>query len=107
MIFLLNSAPIPDEGMYQSQRIPPHLARQLVKHRGFRSLVGHEGAAAVMGELLGVRVEVSREAWRPQPGDTAVAIRFGSGRRPENGHELSADEFRRSHPWLLLIHRLF
>lgn len=94
MIALLNSPVIPVPGVFDARHIRPCDAAALVKRRGFISFVGHESVAIRLSELLGLHVPVCREPWKPQPGDTAIAMRSRLPREMR-GRELSIDEQRR------------
>lgn len=94
MIALLNSPVIPVPGCFDARLIRPSDAKAMVKARGFASYVGHASTAIRFSELLGCHVPVCREAWQPQPGDTAFAIRHRVPRELR-GREIAIDELRR------------
>jgi len=59
---------------------------------GFKSAVGHAGAARFLSELLGIEVPVNRIRADLQPGDRALVLRL-EVRLPE-GTVLSADQMQ-------------
>lgn len=63
MIKLLNSAMMPQEGIYKAQKITPEQARRVFEHfskSGWVSYVGYPQTAEYMSKVLGVEVPVNR-----------------------------------------------
>lgn len=89
-LYLLNSPVLPDFGCYRFEG-PINLAR--AKHLasdGFVSAIGHEGAAALLSQLLDQSVQMNRKRIRLHPGDRALVLRLDQ-RLPE-GRILSYQE---------------
>lgn len=102
-LYLLNSPVLTDHGLWRFASLGAEEARRLAAG-GFVSAIGHEGAARLLEELLGVRVPVNRARVRLAPGDRAIVLRL-KARLPE-GAVLDAEALRR-HPWeLSLLERL-
>lgn len=89
MPFLLNAPLLTEYGEYTfSGPLTPAQARERVRE-GAISAIGHAGAAALLGRLLGIEVPERREAIRMQAGDAALVLRL-TQRLPE-GVVLDAD----------------
>lgn len=81
-LYLMNSPVLPSFGQYQFEGpITTLKARQLVSG-GFVSAIGHEGAAALLSELLSQQVEMNRHPICLKAGDKALVLRL-SQRLPE------------------------
>lgn len=76
MIYLLNSAVLPDYGTYHfkgplSVRDAKHLLES-----DFISAIGHQATADLLGKLLDIFIPVSREKIVMQPKDRALVFRL-------------------------------
>jgi hypothetical protein len=89
MLYLLNTTVIPcgADGIWQSSTLPLESAKLNIRdNRGvtteWTSAIGHESTAAVMSELLKVKVPVNRIQVQPAPGDKLLCFKL-KGRAPE------------------------
>jgi hypothetical protein len=89
MLYLLNTTVIPcgADGIWQSSTLPLESAKLNIRdNRGVTtewiSAIGHESTAAVMSELLKVKVPVNRIQVQPAPGDKLLCFKL-KGRAPE------------------------
>lgn len=60
------------------------------------SAIGHESTAEIMTQLLGVKVEVNRQMFAHQSGQTALVFKMNG--RPMEGKILSREEIEKN--WL-------
>jgi len=74
-------------------------ARELLKKREFISAVGHESTAALLSELLNVKIPYNRISVYLEPGDEAIC--FALRARPPEGKVLTVEELRQLGFWLL------
>ncbi len=102
-LYLLNSPVLTDHGLWRFSPLETECARELASG-GFISAIGHEGAARLLSEVLGMEVPVARIRATLAPGDEAIVLRLRE-RLPE-GAVLDADALR-ALPWeLSLLERL-
>ena len=102
-LYLLNSPVLTDHGLWRFSPLDESLARELAAG-GFVSAIGHEGAARLLAEVLGMEVPVARIRASLARGDKAIVLRLLE-RLPE-GAVLDASTLR-ALPWeLSLLERL-
>ena len=103
---LLNTSIITADGDYTYQTIDQERALgeiSLAKRAGHEvvSYIGHESTAALMSELLGIPVAMSRVPFAQEAGQDALVFKL-KGRPPE-GRILSRAEIEEiGYPWGLL-----
>ena len=82
MIHLMNSAMMPEEGVYYCKKVSSEKIRDLFlircgqKREPYKSYIGYPNSAAVLSELLGVEIPLSRERTVLEDGETAFAMRL-------------------------------
>lgn len=81
-LYLLNSAVLPAFGHYSFEGPLTIAQAQDIASNGFVSAIGHEGAAALLGQLLDQPVLMNRKAIKLVSGDQAIVLRLGQ-RLPE------------------------
>jgi len=81
-VYLLNTTVIPcgADGLWEVTTLPLEFAKRNASN--FVSAVGHESTAAIMSELLGKQVPVSRAQVAPVPGDKLLCFKL-KRRTPE------------------------
>ncbi len=80
MILLLNSAVMPNEGVYTLKQIPAdtfkNMLQDAAKTNNFRSYIGYTETAGLIEQITGVTVDVSREQATLTPGDTMLIVKL-------------------------------
>ena len=76
MRYLLNSAVITAEGVYEYRLVTPAEAREWLHAGGWLSRIGYPQTADHIEKLSGVRPELSREASPMEVGDEALVVRL-------------------------------
>ena len=80
MILLLNSAVMPNEGVYTLKQIPADTFKNILedaaKTNNFRSYIGYTETAGLIKQITGIEVEVSREQATLTPGDTMLIVKL-------------------------------
>lgn len=80
MILLLNSAVMPNEGMYILKQITEATftkeLRNAATSDNFRSYIGYPDTAKLIEQITGIEVEVSREQATLTPGDTMLIVKL-------------------------------
>ena len=80
MILLLNSAVMPNEGMYRLKQITETAftedLQEAVSSDNFRSYIGYPETARLIEQITGIEVEVSREQATLTPGDTMLIVKL-------------------------------
>jgi len=76
MRYLLNSAVITSEGVYEYRLVSPTEAREWLRAGGWVSRIGYPQTADHIEKLSGVRPELSREASPMEVGDEALVVRL-------------------------------
>jgi len=76
MRYLLNSAVITSEGVYEYRLVSPTEAREWLRAGGWESRIGYPQTAEWIERLSGVRPPLSREASPMQPQDEALVVRL-------------------------------
>lgn len=101
-IALLNTSIITGDGSYEYRTISqPDALRLLDDHDGTVSHIGHDSTAAIMTELLGVDVPMSRVPYTQRAGDIALVFKLNG--RPPEGRILSREEIESiGYTWGLL-----
>ena len=75
--YLLNSAVITSEGIYQYKLITPQEAQQWFRNGNAPlSTIGYEETAFALSVLLGAPIQVNRITIRMEPGDEALVFRL-------------------------------
>ena len=76
MRYLLNSAVITAEGVYEYRLVTPQEAAEWIRAGGWESRIGYPQTADHIAQLSGVRPTLSREASPMRPGDEALVVRL-------------------------------
>ncbi len=80
MILLLNSAVMPNEGMYTLKRITEATfikeLRDAATSDNLQSFIGYPKTAQLIEQITGIEVEVSREQATLTPGDTMLIVKL-------------------------------
>lgn len=80
MILLLNSAVMPDEGVYTLKQITETtFTKQLqdaAASDNFRSYIGYPETAQLIEQITGIAIEVSREQATLTPEDTMLIVKL-------------------------------
>ena len=80
MILLLNSAVMPNEGVYTLKQISvdtfKNILEDAVKTDNFKSYIGYPQTAQLIEQITGIAVEVSREQATLTPGDTMLIVKL-------------------------------
>ena len=80
MIILLNSAVMPNEGMYTLKQINETAFTKELQDAAasdnFRSYIGYRETARLIEQITGIEVEVSREQATLTPGDTMLIVKL-------------------------------
>jgi hypothetical protein len=101
-VYLLNTTVIPcgADGLWEATTLPLEFAKRQAS-KGFVSAVGHESTAAIMSELLGRQVPVSRAQVAPVPGDKLLCFKLK--KRVPEGAILSKKEINElGYEWVLM-----
>lgn len=80
MILLLNSAVMPDEGVYTLRQITKTAFEKVLRAAAatdnFKSYIGYPETARLIEQITGIEVEVSREQATLTPGDTMLIVKL-------------------------------
>ena len=80
MILLLNSAVMPDEGVYTLKQITETTFTKELQDAAasdnFRSYIGYPETAQLIEQITGIKVEVSREQASLTPGDIMLIVKL-------------------------------
>lgn len=80
MILLLNSAVMPNEGLYTLKQISADAFKNILKQaseaNNFTSYIGYTETADLIEQITGVTVEVSREQATLTPGDVMLIVKL-------------------------------
>jgi len=89
---LLNTAIVTAEGTYKLKEISLQEAQGLIKDNkgNLDSAIGHQSTADMMSMLLDVDVEVNRQFFKNQVGQTALIFKLKG--RPEEGQILDIQD---------------
>lgn len=91
---ILNTSIVTSDGVYRLETIDEGDARsQVARAAAVRSYVGHPATAAILTEILGCEVPVSRDLFAQAPGQKALVFKLDG--RPEPGRELDRQELER------------
>lgn len=100
MILLLNSAVMPDEGVYTLKQITETTftkeLRDAAATDNFKSYIGYPETARLIEQITGITVEVSREQATLTLGDTMLIVKLRQRvANPEDKEklQLSIDDF--------------
>lgn len=100
MILLLNSAVMPDEGVYTLKRISADTFKKILQEASatdnFKSYIGYLQTAKVIEQLTNVDIEVSREQAELTLGDEMLIVKLrqrAADPAGKNTLELSIDDF--------------
>ena len=100
MILLLNSAVMPDEGVYTLQRISETTFKKILQEAAvtdnFKSYIGYPQTAQIIEQLTGIDIEVSREQAELTPGDEMLIVKLRqrvADPASKDTLELSIDDF--------------
>jgi len=74
--YLLNSAVITAEGVYEYRLVSPTEAAEWIRAGGWESRIGYPQTADHIEQLTGVRPQLSREASPMGVGDEALVVRL-------------------------------
>lgn len=94
VITILNTSVITAYGEYEYRPLALDDARRLVREQPWRSAVGHEATAAMIGELLGIVCPVNRIEYEQGCGECALVFKLA--RRGPEGRILSREEIEAS-----------
>lgn len=96
MLYVFNTLIVPvnfdkyKDVVVEFERLGVEEARELVRREEFWSVVGHEGTAKVLTQLLGVEVKFQRQTVFLEPGD--MGLHFFLKQRLPEGAVLSDEE---------------
>jgi len=76
MRYLLNSAVITSEGVYEYRLVTPREAADWVRRGGWVSRIGYPQTAEWIERLAGIRPPLSREVSIMKTGDEALVVRL-------------------------------
>lgn len=80
MILLLNSAVMPDEGVYTLKRISETTFQKTLREAAatdsFRSYIGYPETARHIEQITGIKVQISREQATLTPGDIMLIVKL-------------------------------
>lgn len=76
MRYIINSAVITTQGLYDYQLITPDEARKWLSSGDFESTIGYQETADALEALTGVKVACNRRQIRMQAGDEALVFRL-------------------------------
>ena len=80
MILLLNSAVMPNEGVYTLKQISEATFQKLLQEAAatdnFKSYIGYPQTAQLIEQITGIAVEVSREQASLTPGDIMLILKL-------------------------------
>ena len=80
MILLLNSAVMPDEGVYTLKQITESTFTQEIQEAAasdnFKSYIGYPETARLIEQITGITVEVSRAQATLTPGDIMLIVKL-------------------------------
>lgn len=80
MILLLNSAVMPDEGVYTLKRISADTFKKVLQEAAatddFKSYIGYLQTAEIIEQLTNIDIEVSREQAELTPGDEMLIVKL-------------------------------
>lgn len=100
MVHLLNSAVMPDEGVYTLKQITEATftkeLRNAAASDNFRSYIGYTETAQLIEQITGIEVEVSREQATLTSGDTMLIVKLRhrvTNPADKETLQLSADDF--------------
>lgn len=103
-IALFNGTVVTTDGLYRIAQISIEKARQLVASHATFSAVGHQAAADLFSEILGIDVKENRIRFIQQPKQLAIALKLNT--RPPEGTVLTKEEMISIGYTLRLIERL-
>jgi hypothetical protein len=98
-VYVLNTLIVPcdfesnNEFTVRLKKISKDQAVEILKNNEFVSAVGHQATAAILTEILGIKVEMNRIAVKMERGD--VGIHFFLKQRLPEGAVLGKDELDR------------
>ena len=100
MVLLLNSAVMPDEGVYTLKQITETTftkeLRDAAASDNFRSYIGYPETAQLIEQITGIAIEVSREQATLTPGDTMLIVKLRqrmANLANKEGLQLSVEDF--------------
>lgn len=100
MILLLNSAVMPDEGVYTLKRISADTFKKVLQEASatddFKSYIGYLQTAKIIEQLTNIDIEVSREQAELTPGDEMLIVKLRqrvADPASKDTLELSIDDF--------------
>lgn len=105
MLYIFNTLVVPvnfdrsKDVVVEFTRLGVAEARRLVEGEKFQSVVGHEGTAKLLTQLLGVEVEFQRRTVFLVPGD--MGLHFFLKQRLPEGTILSDEEVAKLDFWLV------
>ena len=80
MILLLNSAVMPDEGVYTLKQISADTFKKMLRDAAetdnFKSYIGYPQTAQLIEQITDIAVEVSREQASLTPGDIMLIVKL-------------------------------
>lgn len=77
-ITILNTAVLIAFGTFEFRRISLSKARKIAKNFGVESAIGHASTAAIISELLDIKVETNRIEYNQPVGETELIFRLKS-----------------------------
>ncbi len=105
MLYVMNTTVVPSgcDGIWEAIAIHLESAKLNLQEFKWKSAVGHNSTAALMGGLLGRTIPVSRIQVTPEPGDRLLCFKL-KGRAPE-GVILDKEEIEKiGYEWVLMLY---
>ena len=90
---LLNTSIVTSDGAYTLEAVSLNEAKKLVSESEIDSAIGHESAAQILSELLGVAVPMNRQVFAQEKGQTALVFKLNG--RPPEGQILDRQEIEK------------
>ena len=86
--FSINMLPQKSMCVVEFHKLTTEEARQIISQHSFRSYIGHADLARIASDLLGVQLEVNREALVLKEDDRLLVVQYRGPRLPEGTTQL-------------------